>query len=205
MSSQLPSSVSTDKLDLILDKLTAIERRLDILEHVNELPGLVATAGDVFDELAQTLEAEGLSPLSLISDLLPLLRTLLQPESLSALHHFLLALPEMTPVVLSARQLPGIAATAMDTVDELYERLVQSDERVQALLMQIQHLQSQVSPDEAIKTASGMMQTLQEGRQKAPALGPLGLLKALSDPDLQRLLGYLVYVSRQMSKDILKN
>ena len=269
MNSQVPQAVSTDKLDLILNKLTAIERRLDILEQVKEvpgiiatavdtsdaylqahpidtqqvipgvekliyklaqpevleglnqlvsvlptvaqytqsieaLPGVIATAGDSFDEVIQNLKAQGVDPLTLTPDLLGLLRTLTLPETLQALNQLTSILPQISPLLASAKDAPGIIATAVDSFDELYERFIVSNEALQKQLSQAQTIAGQVSADHLLDQTQTLINTLQKGKHQAEAVGPLGLVKSLRDQDIQRLLGYLLYVSKHMSKNILK-
>ena len=172
-------------LNQALDLLPALVPHLASLET---LPGLLATAGDTFDESMAYLEAHGISVLELLPDLSSLMTAVLKPERLQALLHFVDALPELTPMVLLAKDLPGMVATATDTIDELSVRLLSSEARIEKVVSHV----------------SQMLTIVKQGQKEAPALGPVGVLKTLGDADIQRFLGFLVYVSKHISQDILK-
>lgn len=168
--------------------LTLIPILAPHLATLETLPGILATAGDTLEEGVAYLDSRGVDVPEILPELIPLVTALLAPETLGALVHFVESLPELTPMVLLTKDLPGMLATATDLIDEISARLLKSEDRIEAVMSH----------------ASQALSMVQRAQKEAPALGPIGVLKAMGDSDIQRLIGFFVYVSKHMSQDILK-
>lgn len=168
--------------------LTLIPTVAPHLATLESLPGILATASDSLEEGVAYLESRGVDVPGILPELMPLIAALLSPKTLHALLHFVTSLPELTPMLLLTKDLPGMLATVTDVVDDISARLLTSEDRIEAVMSQ----------------AVQAFVTVQKGQKEAPALGPIGVLKAMGDADIQRLIGFLVYVSKHVSQDILK-
>lgn len=177
---------------------------LPAAESLIQIPGVLATAGDVLDESMAALEQQGIVPLELLPEFFTLIRAILHPERIQTLVKFVEALPELTPLVLLAKDAPELMATAVDTLDDLARRFDTSELRLQQVAEHLLVLAQQVPPDQLLHQTTQLVSALQQGQREAPAVGPLALIKALGDRDIQRLLGLVMYVSKHMSQVLLK-
>lgn len=209
------SDRTTEALERLHLRLDAIERRLDrltpLLDALGSAPATIAAAVDVADERVRALQERGVDPAERLTAVAALVERLTDPDLLRGLHALLDVLP----------QLPGLASMAVDTADayaaQLYEEGIDpvhglaqgarlallfggliGEREVHALRTL---LASPVLDPEAVRVVSELAGALDEAAQAKPArVGPLGLLRALRDPDLRRALGFLTEVGRRLGR-----
>jgi hypothetical protein len=137
--------------------------------------------------------------------------------SFRALHERVESIAEvidvLRPAVLLAQQAPAVAAMLGDTVDEVMRTAIDSGIDVERGVLngvgaalrfgatmdaqRVASLEALLESgvlDPAALQAIGMLGRTLVDTASAPsrAIGPMGLLKALGDPDVQRALGFLV-------------
>jgi hypothetical protein len=155
----------------------------------------------------------------------------LQDQATAAALHRLLdhldvltrALELLAPLVAQAKELPGLVAMTMDSADELARQAhdsgidiaagvsrgasaalrfgaVMDAEKVRSLEAL---LRSGVLDPHALAAVGALARALQATAASQPSpVGPLGLLRAASDPDVQRALGFLVEFGRRFGKGL---
>jgi hypothetical protein len=158
------------------------------------------------------------------------LERLQEPGTAAAVHRFLDHLDALNqlldtaaPLVAQAGQLPGLVAMAVDSADELARQArdsgidpdagiargaaaalrfgaIMDAEKVRSLEAL---LQSGVLDPDALRAVGAMAQALQRTAAARPApVGPLAALRATSDPDVQRALGFLVEFGRRFGQGL---
>ena len=192
------------RIDARLERIEARLAKLDPL--LDAAPGLVAMAGDTFDELAHELGDLD----QRLRASLRLLERMTRPETLAQL--------EAGLELLDAA--PGLIAMLGDSFDELaaqaaarglpIERVVPelgraletalrllTHEQVQQLLESDLLLPGAI---EALGTAARSLAVSQ--RVASPSLGLFGALSAMREPEVQRALGFAVDVARRFGHNL---
>ncbi len=202
-----------DRLDAIDTRLCNMESRLrtngaaDLLPPGESLPGLLATLTDTLDDAQRRLASRGVDVDDRARRALGLIEALTRPETLDSLGR----------MVGLLRDLPGLLATAVDTLDDEARRAADSGidldrglrQGVRAALRLAQSfgereidrltefLDSNVLHPAALRTVGDAGCALAEARGSAPPrIGLFGLLAALRDPAVQRAVGFMVQVGR---------
>lgn len=127
----------------------------------------------------------------------------------------------LRPVVALAQQAPAAAAMLGDTFDEVMRKAIDSGVDVERGLLNGAEaalrfgaimdagkvaelealLQSGVLDPAALQTIGDLGRALVDTASSPPkAVGPMGLLKALGDPDVQRALGFLVNFAERFGR-----
>jgi uncharacterized protein YjgD (DUF1641 family) len=196
-----------DLLERIDARLERIEARLAKLDPVlDSLPGLVAMAGDTFDEFAR--ERGDLD--DRLQGIVALVERVTRPETLAQLH---LALDLLDSA-------PGLLAVAGDSFDELadevaargipLEAIVPELRRTLDLVLQLvtntqirQLLDSDLLLPGAI-AALGTAARAMASAAQAPEtrLGLLSTLSALREPEVQRAVGFAVDIARRFGSNV---
>ena len=197
-----PPSGQAGALERIEAQLGRIEARLAKLDPLLEAaPGLVAIAGDTFDEFAR--ETGDLD--ERIKGALKLLERLSRPQTLA----------QVNALVDIAESLPGLVAIAGDSFDEFarnaaergvpLHRVVPELVRVLELGLQLlgneqiqQLLESDLLLPGAIE-ALGQAARAMAHAQRAPEqpMGMFAMFSAMREPEVQRALGFAVDVARR--------
>jgi len=200
------------RLDALEQRLARIEPALDRLaalagplEHAG---GGLAMAVDAVDEHAGRLRDRGVDPAARLMRLLVLAERLTDDARLDALDG----------AITASAALPGLASMAVDIVDEHAARLRDAGIDPGAALAngaraalefaslvgprEIHALQTLLASEalapEAVAVVSAAAQALVEcqGRERRP-VGPVGLLRAMREPDVQRALDFGLGVARR--------
>jgi uncharacterized protein YjgD (DUF1641 family) len=192
------SPVITDlhlKLDLLLDKVESLEKRLSAYESLAaQLPGLLGMLTDTADELYQSASRAGVDVEERLRAALVLLEKLSQPQIVAAVNTLVQHLPMLAELL---QQAPGLTAMAVDTLDELYEEARRHGVDIETILRRGLEatkvlLESGVFHPEAVKVVGNAGYALVESQKSNQHLGLFGLLRMLRDPDIQRANGFLI-------------
>ena len=188
---------TAQRLESIEARLQRIEALLSKLEPVVDgaLPAL-ATAMDALDERV-TAAGDGLRLSERGEQALALVERVSRPATLAAL----------TDAVDLAEQVPAVAATLADSVDELTARLgetMQLYDRTQRLAGLVEFATRPEMLDQYTTLLEGlnMLAPAIEAANAAPTgqLGVFGLWRAMGDPDVQRAIHGMVAVARGVGK-----
>jgi uncharacterized protein YjgD (DUF1641 family) len=199
----IPNADLHDKLDLLLDKVESLERRLTQYETMAaQAPGLLAMFTDTVDEFYKSASASGVDVEQRVRSVLVLLEKLSQPEVISSLTTLTQRLPMLAD---GLEQAPGLIAMAVDTLDELYaeakrhgvdlETFLQSGISALKIL-----LESGVLHPQAIEVVGNAGYALVESQKDSGRVGLFGLLRLLGDPDIQRASGFLVAFAKHFGQ-----
>ncbi len=164
----------------IAEKLTSptmMEKLDSLIQAADQAPGLTAMMGDMVDETYRRAADRGV-------DIDERLRTALQiTEKLTA--------PEMAERMDSALQfadqLPGLIAMSMDAFDEFTKQALEKGYDTRTLM----------------SVAQSANRALIEAKAEPPSkVGTFGLLRAMSDPDRQRAMGFLMTFLKHLGKHL---
>ena len=190
----------TRLLNRLHDRLDTLEAKVDglapALEGMDSLPDALATGTDIFDEEVARLGAKGVDVDARVRSLLALLEKVSDPTTLTAMEQAM----EMAP------QLPGMSAMAVDVLDEEAHRLMDEGVDLAEIVSEsaraaIQMVRSGALGPGALNTIGELAYALSEAGREPPAkIGPLGMLSALRDPDVQRGMGFLVTMGRVLGQ-----
>jgi len=212
----------------LADSLARIEQRLARLEagvaRVEEgaagAPAALAAVVDTLDDTAASLQGRGVDIDARLAEALRLLERLSSPEVTKSLASAL----ELT------EKLPGTVAMAADTMDDVADGLrargVDVDDRITTLLQvmdrltqpaalaavssmldkveQVRYLlESGVFDPAAVRVVAELGQSLaMSGARTPPKIGAFGALRAMSDPDVQRALGFTLSLARSFGASL---
>lgn len=219
------NGASPDALGAVLER---IEQRLARLEAAvarvedgaARAPAVVASAVDTLDDAAAALQERGVDIDARLAASLHLLERLSQPEVMKSLEAAL----DLT------EKLPGTVAMAADTMDDVADGLrargVDLDDRLTTLLGVMDRLtqpaalaavssmldkvgevryllESGVFEPHAVHVVAELGQSLAaSGARTPPRVGAFGALRAMSDPDVQRALGFTLTLARSFGASL---
>ncbi len=191
----------SDQLDRIEARLARIERGLDLLEQ--QAPAAMAVATDALDDFARRYpdieqRLQGLSALA---------ERLSRPETLRA----------MRLLVDYGESLPQLAATFIDALDDLAAQAAKKGVSLATISEDLK-----VSLSVIVKAAPKIRAALEAGMFDKPAIdtlermgkaaatvqdktptpvGLFGALKAMSDPEVKRSLGFAIEMARAFGQN----
>lgn len=193
---RLNESDATALLIKMSEKIDRMERQLQALEPViTQSPGMIGMIADTSDQLYTNAARQGIDLELRLKNGLSVLEKLTQPNTIAAVNQLIGAAP----------QAPGMLAMAMDSIDDLFAMAKRDGFDIEDLGR---------NSINALKTLidSGMLDpkplailgqvaaSLQESTPQR--IGPMGLMKALSDPEVQLALGFFVSVAKQLGKHL---
>jgi uncharacterized protein YjgD (DUF1641 family) len=175
---QLPEALA--RIEARLERLEA--RSAPVAELASQAPAAIAVAVDTLDaHLAQLGDAD-----ERLRSAARLLIAVTEPETLQRLERLLQTLPALEQLSTLAKDAPHHVATVVDTADGLMARVLASGIDPHTLGVA------------ALDTGHGLAEALVAARQAPPPpVGPFGLLGALSEPEVQRALGFLLVFARR--------
>lgn len=156
-------------LNHLLDRMSTLEAAVDKLAVAMEQgPGLVSMAADTVDETIRQAAQRGVYMEDRVQNTIHLLEKLTRPE----------VTQQLSALLNLAEQAPGLIAMGMDTLDEQMRQAGENGVDLQQIA----------------KLTGSATAALSEAGQQAPAKvgGIFGLLRALSDKDRQKGLGFLM-------------
>lgn len=223
------TSMSAESMGSLLEKVDRIDRVVSRLDRMTrEIPPLVATAVDAVDERCRRLDDSGIHLDERIARVTRLLDRLTDDSTYRLIEMLLDRGDRLASVLKVLDDAPGLVAMFVDMVDEYAAKLVSQGIDVEKSLRQGLHaaiwLGSRVSETElerlgiflrsdvlephalAVVGKSGKaLAVCHEGacQSETPErLGPIGLLKSLNDPDVQRSLAFLIQVARCFGRSV---
>lgn len=164
----------------VADRLTQpqmVEQLNGLMDTAQQLPGLVAMAGDMADETYRNAQSNGIQIEERLTAALQIAGRLTEPQMVDQLNGLL----------DTAQQLPGLIAMTVDMVDEGYQGAADNGLDIAAL------------SELGSKTAQALAESKDQPIKK---VGTFGLLKALSDPDRQKALGFLMNFTKALGKKL---
>jgi hypothetical protein len=202
-------------------RLTAIEAKVDAVTRASAvIPDAVATVTDTFDGAVRTMQQRGIDVDARASAVLSLLERVSQPKTLAALES-LVALGESIPHSIAAATdtLDGMARRAQDAGIDLDERarlLLACGERLtspealaalQLVLGRIDALQnvlrSGLLEASSVAVVARAGAAIAETAAEPPAqAGPFALVRALSDPNVQRSLSLAIRFAQRFGASL---
>jgi len=208
-----------DSLARLDGRLARIEQRLEQLERA--APSFAALAVDSMDDAARALQARGVDLEERIQNALSSLERLTSAQ----------ATAQLAQLLELAQEAPNALAMLVDVLDQhvftLRERGVDLEGRLSTLAGLVEKLTAPQTlaivgnlvehlPSLDRLLGSGMLgegpveivgragQALNEASRHAPpALGAFGLLRALTDPDVQHSLGFAIAFAREFGRSTL--
>ncbi len=194
-------------LERIDARLARIEARLAQLDPlIDAAPGLLAMAGDSFDELAAKLGDLD----ERLNALVGLAERITRPETLAQLHQALDLLEAV----------PGLLAMAGDTLDEFANEAAARGLPLDLIVPELRHafeallqlltssqvkqlFDSDLLMPGAIATLGTAARALAAASQAPETkLGPFGALMALREPEVQRAVGFAVDIARRFGTNV---
>ena len=204
---KLTAPASMAVLSKLLDRMDQLEQ---LVEMADQAPGMVSMVADTLDESYRQAAQSGVDIETRLKAGLAITEKLTAPATMEVLSDLLDRSEKLGEAVKLIDQGPGLAAMAMDTLDEAYrqaliagidiEALVQQGASMTAILAnfmnseELQSLQNSGMLDpkmlKVIESAGQALVTTQK-----TAIQPVGLFdlfRAAGDPDTQRALGFLL-------------
>lgn len=197
----------------LLNKLTEpkmVAQLEGLMAMAEQAPGLAAMAGDMVDNAYRSAAQQGIDLEARAMTGLQLLNRLTEPKMATQLEQLL----------GMADQLPGFAAMAGDVIDDAYRSAHTAGIDIETMVRQggvaAQRLSDLMrSPEFTTLMGSGMLDpkavsllgsaadALIRSKEAQPQqLGPIGLLGALRDPEVQKALGFFMTFAKEFGKNI---
>ena len=203
-------------------RLASMERRLERLEPVDQLPNLVAVVTDTLDQHANQLQARGVELEERAQTALLLLERLTEPSTADAVMSMLeLARQAPNAIAMLVDSIDARAATLSERIDlsqraatiaRIAERLTSPSALgiIETLINHLPSLEQLLSAGVLgpgpIDIVSRAGQALSQAQQTAPRqVGLFGLLRALSDSDVQHTLGFAIAFARELGRNLSPN
>ncbi len=188
--SQVENSIDTAQmLRLLLQKVEGIERRLESLEPVMEqAPAMISVATDTLDDMYAVMHRSGVDMEARVKQGLVLLERLTQPKVMNSLNNLLDNLGLLEGLVMQA---PGMTALMVDTVDDMISAAASSGISLDNIAQN------------GLKTIQDSMATIEQARQTKPP-GLIGMLRSLSDPDIQRAIHVTLSLAKNTGMALAK-
>jgi uncharacterized protein YjgD (DUF1641 family) len=220
----LPRDPLLSALERIEGRLARLEATIQHLDRAaSQAPGTLAALTDSLDEVARRLQDRGVDVDARGRALLVLAERLTEPGTLARLEQ----------AVGLLVQVPRLSAAMTDTLDDLLaglqDRGVDIDERLRTTAAVAERLTSpaaQSTVQTALEHVEDLQFLLQSGvldrpvvrligelgqalaasaAEPPPPIGMLGAVRALSDPDIQRVVGFTLRLARRFGAALRKN
>jgi uncharacterized protein YjgD (DUF1641 family) len=177
------SSVALAELTERLERATQSMEALTSVAH--RLLPMSAMAVDTMDEMVSRGRDRGIDVDARLHRLVALLERLTTPASLQALDTLVDRLPALERAALLAEQLPGMVAIGVDTADAIMRNAQAAG----------------LDPEQGVRLA-GRLGTafIRASSAPAPAVGLLGMFRALREPETQRALGLALRVAAEVGR-----
>ena len=216
---QVADRLQNPRLVNAITRLLEQPEALELLASAAEQgPGMLATLADTLDEMAMNAHQAGLDVEALLQNSLTIAARLQNPRMAAALDKLLSQVEAVELLASAAEQGPGMAAMVADSVDDFvrtsdidFDLLL--DKGLGALLRTINLVESPqfdallnsgVLDPAAIEVVGKVGKALADSStQEIQPMGPMAMLKALNDPDVQRGLGFLVSVGRNFGQELV--
>ena len=210
-----------------LDRADELEQTAASLSAAAEsLPGMVAAGADVVDEACRHASQSGVDIEARFQDLMEVFLQVTEPQNMAAIKRLVGRLPELEKASELLAEMPNLLATLGDIADDYARQAAESDIDLEKALTRGLHsvlwlgsritdreldrlgflLRSHLLDEQALEvvgnaaTALANCQTQSCESQTAERVGVFGLTKALSDPNIQRSVGFALRFARCFGK-----
>lgn len=205
-----------DRLDAIQSMLDAAARKAEVVEST------FSTTVNVVDATAQRLQAKGVNLDERVARLIDMSLQLTTPENMQMFEAVLSRRQEFIQLMAVADQMPGLVATLVNSVDMMMARLMARGVQPVALernvsdsierllvLLQSHEFKALVSSGALDPTAFMMAaeaaQAFREAAESpAKPMGVFGAMRAASDDDVKRLIGFSLQVAKNLGRLLQK-
>ena len=221
---QVATHLQNPRLIKVITKLLDQTESLEMLVSlVEQGPGVTAMLADSLDEMMKTANAAGLEPEILLQNGFEIALRLQNPRLIKSLTKLLDQTEAIEMLASLAEQGPGVTAMIADSLDELARTSAASGIDFDLLMNKglttlIKFISVVDSEEFDALLDSGILEPYtvsvvgQTGRALADSyavhhncphkVGPMGLLKTLNDPDVQRALGFLTSFAKQFGRQL---
>ncbi|MEQ1566759.1 MAG: DUF1641 domain-containing protein [Myxococcota bacterium] len=206
-----------------LDRISAAvgdDRLRPALGLAAQIEPAIAMAGDAIDEWAGRQIARGVDPDAHVRHALTLAERLTDPAVAGRLERLIELLPRLLPVAELAATFEPTTAMLFDMLDEQVRRLDERGVDAESRFHQVTDLVERLTDPEfhahlsaLLDAAPNLMAATRTGElfgravdqviARAPEpVGLFGLLRALSDPNVQRAVGFALAVADQVGREL---
>lgn len=224
LQARLDNPQTVAALTRLLDRVEALEKMMGMAEEVvQQGPGLAAMVADSVDEFYANAARSGTDLEIVLENALQIARRLQNPRLTQVLTKLLDQTESLEMLVSLVEQGPGVTAMMADSLDEMMRISVESgidfDILLNKGLVALTKFIALVESDEfdAVldsgildprtvdvvgRAGRALAQSYPAGQTEPYKVGPLGLLKTLNDPDVQRALGFLTAFAKQFGRQL---
>jgi uncharacterized protein YjgD (DUF1641 family) len=201
-------------------QLEMLLSRLDLLANaVEQAPGMVSMAADTLDDLFASVSANGVGIDERLRLSLQLVDRLTEPKTVEVLTKLLDNIKTVETLLDDG---PGLVAMAVDTVDDVYVQALRAGIDIEAIarssvdaaarvaeLVKSEEvhalMESGMLSPKTLNVLSNAADALVTSRDTQTKVGAFGMLQALSDPDVQTALGFLITFGKKFGQNINKS
>jgi uncharacterized protein YjgD (DUF1641 family) len=202
--------------------------RIDRLERLNafaeQAPGMAALFVDIADDTAAHMMDAGIDLDARLKDALALTEKLTEPRNMQILSGLVDRLEQLDEALAMTDQAPGMIAMFVDVADEMFKEAIDAGVDVEKGIIQgakaaiafgqilgpheLESIKALVTSGvlepKAVNAVAGAGRAL-AASQETPAkpIGPLGLVRSLRDPDIQKALGFLIKFAKYFGREDL--
>ncbi len=213
-----------DKLDRLLDRLDILEQSLDSVQvAIQQGPGMAALLTDTVDEIFRNAGNSGIYLEARVQNLLSLLEVVSRPEVSKVLTQITSKIGPMEHFADFLEQGPQLFALFMDSFDEFYSRAKEAGVDLESFFFKLAQgfqktaILSESKEFDELLTSDALSPELFKGIQmlgqafsKSQGMperkvGLFGVLGAMGDSEVQRGVGYLFDVAKQLGRALNQN
>jgi len=192
----------------LAERLTApetVEKLDQLIRFAEHAPGLMSMTTDIVDETMRKSSEKGIDIGERLGQASVMLEKLTAPETMEKLNQ----------LMILADQAPGLISMFTDIVDEAMSRAKARGIDLEAHLDTGLQLAERITSPEIRDKAGDMLdinvlkflatsgKALAEvSNQPVKKVGPFGALRALNNPDMQRVLGFLLAVGKNLGQQM---
>ncbi len=221
LAEKLTAPKTVEVLGGLIDR---IDRLDEAMKTAEQAPGMAALFVDVADDAAAHMMDRGIDLDARMKDALALTEKLTEPRNMQILSGLVDRLEQLDDALATTDQAPGMIAMFIDIADEMFKEAIDAGVDVELGIIQgakaaiafgqilgpheLESIKALVTSGvlepKAVNAVAGAGRAL-AASQETPAkpLGPLGLLRALRDPDIQKALGFLVKFAKYFGREDL--
>lgn len=209
----------SDKLDLLLERLDRMERRMDtMMEMTQQAPMMLAMMTDTVDDTFRQASMKGIDIEGRIKNLLDMMEKLTADDTAEVLTSLLSRSDQLKQTLEFFDQGPHFIAMVTDMMDELAKAVQSSGIDIHITLKQFYRsfqrfallvnsgefeafLDSGVLGAEAVHMVGTLGKALEQSNSEPPSsVGLFGMLGVMGDKDVQRAMGFLTKVLKHFGK-----
>ncbi|MGB0388888.1 MAG: DUF1641 domain-containing protein, partial [Ardenticatenaceae bacterium] len=217
MADKLTAPETVAVLDQLLSRIGQVS---ELIQMADQAPGMISMVADTLDETYRQAAQSGVDIEGRLKAGLAITEKLTAPDTMEVLSALLDRTDKLGQAVELIDQGPGLAAMAIDTLDEAYRQALTAGIDIDALVQQgasmtailanfinseeLQSLQnSGILDPKVLKIVGSAGEALVTTQQQPQAPATLfDLLRAIRDPDTQRALGFLLAFGKNFGRSL---